>query len=131
MIKRKFLIFMSLVLAVAIFAWSSGDALAQGQGPKPKPGKPVTKDDAAKYLGKMTPSELKAAAQAAKDRGLKPGKAGTGLAAATPLPGPEGPGGIPHYYGPYGNWAFSPLPMAMLNATVTVDAPGSGYALRW
>ena len=127
MLKNKFLVFMCLVLAMAVVAWSSGDALAQGKGPKPEPGKPVTKDDQAKYLGKITPSELKAAAKAARARGVKPGKAGTGLAAATPLPAPEGPGGIPHYYGPYGNWAFSPLPMAQLNATVTVDAPGSGY----
>ena len=29
---------------------------------------------------------------------------------APPLPGIEGPGGVPHYFGPYGNWAFSPLP---------------------
>ena len=29
---------------------------------------------------------------------------------APPLPGIEGPGGVPHYFGPFGNWAFSPLP---------------------
>ena len=31
-------------------------------------------------------------------------------ATAPPLPGIEGPGGVPHYFGPYANWAFSPLP---------------------
>ncbi len=128
MIRHKLLIFLCLLLAIAVVAWSSGDALAQGQGPKPKPGKPITKDDQAKYLGKPVPSEQKAAATAARARGVKPGKAGTGLAAAAPLPPPEGPGGIPHYFGPYGNWAFSPLPTGTLNTVVTVDAPGSGYS---
>ena len=43
-----------------------------------------------------------------------------------PLPGIEGPGGVPHYFGPYGNWAYSPLPsFGILSATV--DSPGTGY----
>ena len=47
-------------------------------------------------------------------------------AAAAPLPGIEGPGGVPHYFGPYGNWAFSPLPKGSIG-TITVDAGGTGY----
>ena len=39
----------------------------------------------------------------------------------------EGPGGVPHYFGPYGNWAYSPLPMGPI-ATVSVVAGGSGYS---
>jgi len=45
---------------------------------------------------------------------------------APPLPGIEGPGGVPHYFGPYGNWAFSPLPMGAI-AVVTVVDGGTGY----
>ncbi len=45
---------------------------------------------------------------------------------APPLPGIEGPGGVPHYFGPYGNWAYSPLPMGPI-ATVNVVAGGNGY----
>jgi len=35
MSKRKFLIFPSLILAAAVFAWSSGDAFAQKKAKKP------------------------------------------------------------------------------------------------
>jgi len=52
---------------------------------------------------------------------------GAVLAAAPPLPGIEGPGGVPHYFGPFGNWAYSPLPIGNLNVTLTVDNGGSGY----
>jgi FtsP/CotA-like multicopper oxidase with cupredoxin domain len=45
---------------------------------------------------------------------------------AAPLPGMDGPGGIPHYFGPYANWAFSPLPKGSIGS-ITVDNGGSGY----
>jgi FtsP/CotA-like multicopper oxidase with cupredoxin domain len=45
---------------------------------------------------------------------------------AQPLPGIEGPGGVPHYFGPFGNWAFSPLPKGPV-AQVTVVDGGTGY----
>ena len=93
MSKRKLLIFVSLILAVAVFAWTSGDALAQTKGTKDvakeKVAKDVvkgkvTRDDVAKYLGKVTPSEQKAAAKRARQLGLKPGIAG--FAAQAPKP---------------------------------------------
>jgi hypothetical protein len=95
MSKRKFLIFTCMILAVAVFAWTSGDALAQAKGTKDvakervakdvaAKGK-VTRDDQAKYLGKMTPSEQKAAAKRARQLGLLPGNAGR--TAQTPAPG--------------------------------------------
>jgi len=83
MSKHKFLVFMTLVLVAAVVAWSFGPALAK---------QPVTTNDAAKYLGKVTPAEKTAAAQRAKDAGLLPGVAGL-AAAAGPIPGIEGPGG--------------------------------------
>ncbi len=77
MSKRKFLIFTSVILAVAVFAWTSGDALAQEKGTKDVAAKgKVTRDDVANYLGKMTPTEQKAAAKRARQLGLKPGVAG-------------------------------------------------------
>ncbi len=36
------------------------------------------------------------------------------------------PGGIPHYFGPYPNWAYSPMPIGPV-ASITLDAVGSGY----
>jgi hypothetical protein len=86
---------MSLIMAVAVVAWSSGDTLAQGKGTKDPTKEEVTKDvaakgkvtrdDVAKYLGKMTPSEQKAAAKRARQLGLYPGVAG--YAAQAPEPG--------------------------------------------
>ena len=86
MSKHKFLIFMSLVMAIAVFAWSSGDALAQQKGTKDVAKKKVTIDDQATYLGKVPPSEQKAAAKRARQLGLKPGVAGR----AAQAPGPGG-----------------------------------------
>ena len=37
------------------------------------------------------------------------------------------PGGVPHYFGPYPNWANSPMPMGKI-ANITVDSGGSGYS---
>ena len=36
------------------------------------------------------------------------------------------PGGVPHYFGPYPNWANSPMPMGSI-ANITVDNGGTGY----
>jgi hypothetical protein len=36
------------------------------------------------------------------------------------------PGGIPHYFGPYPNWANSPMPMGSI-ASITVDDGGRFY----
>ena len=123
---------------------TTADAAAQATKDKPK-GK-VTRDQAyVEKFKRIAPSEQKKAAKLAAKRGLKPGIAGlqaaqTGIAgrAATSLqPGmaatafaaaaiPD-PGGVPHYFGPYGNWAFSPLPKGPV-ATVTVVDGGTGYS---
>ncbi|HEX9164416.1 MAG TPA: hypothetical protein VF862_00795, partial [Gemmatimonadales bacterium] len=93
-----------------------------------------------KKLQQVTPADRKAAAKRATQKGLKPGVAGKARAksavatrgaepvqaAAAPLPGIEGPGGVPHYFGPYGNWAYSPLPKGPVAAVTLVD-PGTGY----
>jgi len=79
---------------------------------------------------RVAPSLQKEAAKQSRLRGLKPGVAGLATigtaAAAAPLPGTEGPGGIPHYFGPYGNWAFSPMPRGPI-AVVTILDGGTGY----
>ena len=110
--RRIFLNLMCILLAVAVAAWSAGDVFAAKK-------EKVTKDQVNKKLGKVTPSEQKAAAKRAKDQGVLPG------IAALAVQAPD-PGGVPHYFGPYGNWAFSPLPRGPV-ATVTPMSPGSGY----
>jgi FtsP/CotA-like multicopper oxidase with cupredoxin domain len=120
MMTRKSLIFTSVVVALV--------ALALGVGP----GWAQPPDGTNKVLGKgvLANAERKAAAERAKALGLKPGVAGlTAFTAGdTPLPGIEGPGGVPHYFGPYANWAYSPLPTrGILSVTVDPGAGGSGY----
>jgi FtsP/CotA-like multicopper oxidase with cupredoxin domain len=107
---------MSLLLALVALTWGIDQGWAQSAQSNKK----------LKFRGgRVTPAERKAAAKRAKELGLLPGVAG--LAAATaPLPGIEGPGGVPHYFGPYGNWAYSPLPKGPVTAVTLVD-PGTGY----
>jgi FtsP/CotA-like multicopper oxidase with cupredoxin domain len=109
MAMRKTLIFTSVVLALAILAWGVGDGWAQ----PPE----VTNKIAAKRLENAARAE---AAARAKKLGLKPGAA----AFAAQLPDP---GGVPHYFGPYGNWAFSPLPSGPVAVVTLVDG-GTGYS---
>jgi len=99
-------------------------ALAAGVGRADAQSGP-TKNKELKFKGdKITGAERKAAAQRAADLGLLPGVAGLdSVTAGQPLPGIEGPGGVPHYFGPYANWAFSPLPKRGI-ASVTVDKGG-------
>lgn len=93
--KRKILIFLISILALAVFAWTSGDALSQTKGAnyptKEEIGKDtavkgkVTRDDVANYLGKVTPSEQKAAAKRAVQLGLYPGVAGSATQTSKPV----------------------------------------------
>ena len=77
--------------------------------------------------------KIQEAAKAAKARGLKPGVAGlAGTALGAPvaagaMPLYADPGGIPHYFGPYGNWAFSPLPIGTITGFVVTDG-GKKYS---
>ena len=84
--KSKFIIlFMSMFLAVPFFAWTSGDALAQEKGAKDAAKEKITINDVFKKARKVTPAEQKAAAERARELGLKPGVAG--LAIQAPAPG--------------------------------------------
>ena len=85
MSKHKFLMVMIGVLAAAVFALSPGNPLAQPKGNKGAPNEQgtegvakgkVTRDDVARYLGKVTPSEQEAAIKRNRERGLLPGIAG-------------------------------------------------------
>ena len=67
---RKLLTFGCWLLAAAVLAWSFGTASA-AQTNK------VTRDQVAKKLGKVTPSEQKAAVKKNQQMGLKSGVSGT------------------------------------------------------
>ena len=53
--------------------------------------------------------------------------AAPGAVALMAVPAVADPGGIPHYYGPYPNYANSPLPKGGITS-VTVTSEGSGYS---
>ena len=85
MSKHKFLILMIGVLAAALFALSPGDTLSQPKGNKDASNEQgtkqvtkgnVTRDDVARYLGKVPPSEQAAAVKRNRELGLLPGVAG-------------------------------------------------------
>ncbi len=67
---------------------------------------------------KVKPADRRAAADRLTMSGVKPGLAS----------GPKAmdPGGIPHYYGPFANYANSPMPKGVIGGLI-VDNGGSGY----
>jgi hypothetical protein len=105
-----------MVLAMAL-AWGvyQSDTFAQQTTPKEP-----------KFKGKVTNAERKEAAKRAAKQGVLPGIAGLEAAnGAVPLPADQGgPGGTAHYFGPYGNWAFSPLPKGPIAVVSVVDGGG-------
>ena len=107
--RRQFLktVVMSGVTAAMLRVTGHGTVLAQA----PQPLNLLKR--------RVTNSDRRSAAAYNKAAGLQPGVAAIGRVAADP-------GGIPHYFGPYANYANSPLPKGVI-ASITVDASGSGY----
>jgi hypothetical protein len=149
--RRKFLSYTRLIIiAVLALAWGVNQGYAQNQNNdknlKLRGGKltaaerkAAAKRAAAKGLkpgvaGVAAAPVAKAAPGTKAARGTKaapvanaaPGVNAARFAIAPPLPGIEGPGGVPHYFGPYANWAFSPLPTGSIG-TIAIDAGGTGY----
>ena len=131
MAHRRHSLFSTAVAVLLALTWGTGRADA-----KP-PDKPL------KLKGKITAKERKEAAARARALGMLPGVAGlTGTKgrsagvlsagatrtalATTALPPWADPGGVPHYFGPFGNWAYSPVPAGPI-LSVAVDAGGAGY----
>ena len=75
---------------------------------------------------KVTIAERKAAAERfrSQHRSAQAKAAAKGLTATPPT---FKPGGIPHYFGPYANWANSPMPKGAVTG-ITLVAGGSGYS---
>lgn len=95
-----------------------------------KTDKRVTRDKAyVEKFKRIAPSEQEKAARLAAKRDLKPGIAGLsttmGVAAPMALAATYQPD-VPHYFGPYANWANSPLPAGPV-ASVSVLDGGTGY----
>jgi FtsP/CotA-like multicopper oxidase with cupredoxin domain len=103
MCKRKFLIIMSLVLAVVVFVWGVGQTFAKN-------------DKEIKYKGKVTHSERKAAADRAAAAGFALPTIGMAQMAM--------PGDAPHYFS-HPNYANSPLP-GVPDALIAFTGGGGG-----
>lgn len=73
------------------------------------------------YKTKITPAERKDAAANFKEAQETVQAAGVTLAQPT-----MDPGGVPHYFGPWANWAYSPLPTGAV-FDITLMNGGSGY----
>ena len=146
MVRRKFPIAAVLMSALLGLAWGAGPALADPPAKTNKLGQikadAAARKEAAKRLKAMgllpgvaglkaTPATAKKATASnasASKKALRAGVPTTKAATAPVVNYPwAAPGAVPHYFGPYGNWAYSPLPKRGI-ASVTVDAPGSGYS---
>jgi FtsP/CotA-like multicopper oxidase with cupredoxin domain len=107
MLRRLFLILMVGVLALGL-GQATADPNGQGNGQL-------------KFKDKITPAEQKAAAETFQEQFQT--AVAEGVVAATAVPDP---GGTPHYFGPYPNWANSPLPRGTI-ASIEVADGGQGY----
>jgi len=113
------------VVLARLFVMAVALSLATGVLSAQSNKKKVTRDQVyVEKFKKIAPSLQKEAAKGAAKRGLKPGIAGLSATAAAAV---ADPGGVPHYFGPYGNWAFSPLPVGPVG-TVTVVDGGTEYS---
>jgi hypothetical protein len=120
--RSKFLIFMSLVLAVAILFWGIDQGRAQSQEAVQSPKSyGSTRLDNYFRMHRMLHVQRKEAAES-----FKAAREAALAAGATIAPAAMDPGGTPHYFGPYPNYANSPLPSGPITG-ITVDTGGTGY----
>jgi len=106
--KRKFIIFISLILILVLTAVTL-------------PAYPGLAQEGNDGNGQVTPGDQEAAAALFQEQFQAALADGTVTLAAAP-----DPGGTPHYFGPYPNWANSPLPRGVI-ASIDVTNGGSGY----
>jgi len=107
--RRRHLFSMLLLFIITGLLWGAGQSWADdGTGLRYK---------------KPTPAERKAAAERFKKMYYDSIK---GRVSPHALPAVMDPGGVPHYFGPYPNYANSPLPSGPVTG-ITVTDGGSGY----
>jgi FtsP/CotA-like multicopper oxidase with cupredoxin domain/fibronectin type 3 domain-containing protein len=136
MVNRKFLNLIVLISLVASLVFNGNISVKAQTPPPPAPqGAPATGPRPATAI---SPAQRKAAAKIATAKGLLPGVAGIesqqpslarpGMAtsAAAPAAPAMAPNTVPHFFGPFANYANSPSPTGPING-ITVDFPGSGY----
>ena len=140
MARTKFLnaVISVMVMVSLVFGGNYTQASAQQRITTPPQGKTKTQKPPLPPVAqqtppqrRLTPAERQAAADRARALGQLPGVAASQL----PSSGLNKPVSInmpdssvtPHYFGPYANYANSPMPKGAI-ASITVDAGGSGYS---
>jgi FtsP/CotA-like multicopper oxidase with cupredoxin domain len=114
---KKLLIFMSVLLLFTALPWGVDRAGAQqARKSKDSPQQSIAKQKV------ITPAQRKAAA----DRFKQLYSAAVTVGATVLPPVVMDPGGIPHYFGPYANYANSPLPRGPISV-ITLTSGGLGY----
>jgi len=108
-----------LILMVGVLALGFGQAIADP--PPPAADGNGHGNGQLKYKDKITPAEQKAAAELFQEQFQAAVAEGSVTATAV-----ADPGGIPHYFGPYPNWANSPLPRGVITS-IDVTNGGQGY----
>ena len=108
--RCKIIIFLSLLLVLVALSWGADQGCAQQE--------PSGDGSGMHYKGKVTPAERKDAAER-----FKAAREAAGVTSAVPM---LDPGGIPHYFGPYPNYANSPLPKGAVRSITVIDG-GTGY----
>ena len=113
---------LNLLLVIGLIFGATGFAPNKTQAQQ-EPPPPINVDGQYFKEGRITAADIQAAALAARRKGLLPGlagKEGLGLSAVMT------PNDTPHFYGPFPNYANSPMPKGSISY-VTVEDPGSGY----
>jgi len=113
---------------------------ASSVGAKPLPTPSPAESGPSQPTKKITPAERQAAADANTSKGFLPGVAGkqlqsqlqasgksTGSMAPQPQISPIDETVVPHFFGPFANYANSPMPRGPI-LDVTLDAGGAGYS---
>jgi len=130
--KRKFLILMCILLAASFLYLGINQAIGakatrdKGNDAAAARLKERAKKVREKMDKRVTQEEREAAAdrvQANVEESPDGSESFTAMLDAAALD----PGGVPHYFGPYPNWAYSPLPTGAVTE-ITLEDGGSGYS---
>jgi FtsP/CotA-like multicopper oxidase with cupredoxin domain len=123
MIRNKILIIMNLALAIAVIGWGVDQSRAQStdaaQTQKNLPG-PVILAQAAPKAKVLSRTEKRAALKRAAERVLQLPAVGSAMPVS-----PTDETKIPHYFGPFPNWANSPLTLPDAAVVITGDGTGA------
>ncbi len=109
-----------LLVASLLLGGPAGQARAQEPPQSPTPAFPYLHKD------RITPADQKAAARHNAALGLLPGVAAAAVQSSSFIPSATVSGTVPHYFGPFANYANSPLPTGAITE-LALESGGSGY----